>query len=758
VLALYIVSTLLFVYVSLRQQLDERLRAEFERVEDRLAEASGGTINIDGHDEEGEPASLVEVWSPEGAVLFRSASLRGEALAPAPPTTTRDDWSFTSLRLRDGTPLRVLSRAYGVLGRRVVVRVAASEERLRHEWRELSLGLLFGLPVAVAIAGLGGHWLARGVLAPLGRMARRAERLTADNLGERLPVENADDELGQLARVFNASLARIEESFAQLRRFTADASHELRTPLTVIRAVGEVALQDHQDPERYREAIGSMLEEVDRLSRLVASLLFLSRAEAGPVLRCVKLGLLELARETAALLEILAEEKGQRIEVGGDDAVMAEVDGLILRQAVINLIDNAIKYSPRGGCIRITVRTNPEGAAIVEVADEGPGIPEGHRSRVFDRFYRVDKSRSREGGGAGLGLAIALWAVKAHGGRIELESEEGRGSTFRIVLLALSSSTQSMQHERPKERGEVMRTVVILAGLLGFIAADVRAQAPSPAGLDTSRIETLTGAKGALDEKEGVFKVSVPRADLTVTAAGVRMTPPLGLTSWAAFKRAGGHVMVMGDLVLLEDQVNPVMSVALDQGLEVTALHNHFFWDTPKVMFMHVGGSGEEAAMASAVGNVLAKIKDTAGGKGDVPHAEIDPAQTTLDTSKIEAILGNKGSLGSGVYKVTIGRTARMHGQEVAATMGVNTWAAFAGSDQRAVVDGDFAMLESELQNVLKALRHAGINVVAIHQHMAGEEPRIVFLHYWGVGSTDVLARGLRAALDQTRHEGDRAR
>jgi hypothetical protein len=216
--------------------------------------------------------------------------------------------------------------------------------------------------------------------------------------------------------------------------------------------------------------------------------------------------------------------------------------------------------------------------------------------------------------------------------------------------------------------------------------------------------------------------------------------------------------MVMGDLVLLEDQVNPVMSVALDQGLEVTALHNHFFWDTPKVMFMHVGGSGEEAAMASAVGNVLAKIKDTAGGKGDVPHAEIDPAQTTLDTSKIEAILGNKGSLGSGVYKVTIGRTARMHGQEVAATMGVNTWAAFAGSDQRAVVDGDFAMLESELQNVLKALRHAGINVVAIHQHMAGEEPRIVFLHYWGVGSTDVLARGLRAALDQTRHEGDRAR
>jgi len=304
--------------------------------------------------------------------------------------------------------------------------------------------------------------------------------------------------------------------------------------------------------------------------------------------------------------------------------------------------------------------------------------------------------------------------------------------------------------------------VASLAGLfvgisgLAFAAGRAQSQAPNR-GLDASRIEALTGAKGALDEKEGVFKVSVPRTDLAVTAAGVRITPPLGLTSWAAFKRTGEHAVVMGDLVLLEDQVNPVMSVALDQGLEVTALHNHFFWDTPKVMFMHIAGSGEEAALASAVGRVLASIKETAGGRGEVPRADIDPAQTTLDPGRIEAVLGAKGALPSGVYKVVIGRTALMHGHEMGATMGVNTWAAFAGSDERAVVDGDVAMLESELQGVLKALRASGINVVAIHHHMAGEQPRILFLHYWGVGRTEDLARGLRRALDATKH-GSRAR
>jgi hypothetical protein len=279
----------------------------------------------------------------------------------------------------------------------------------------------------------------------------------------------------------------------------------------------------------------------------------------------------------------------------------------------------------------------------------------------------------------------------------------------------------------------------------------VAGAAPKKSGngskLDTQRIEELTGAKGALSEKERVFKVSVPRTDLSITTAGVKMTPPMGLTSWAAFKRDGNRTMVMGDMVLTEDQVNPAMSTALDNGLEVTAVHNHFFWDSPKVMFMHIGGMGDEEKLAAAVGKLFANMKQTAGGRGEVPTADIDPTKSTLDSKKVEAILG-KGDLTNGVYKVTIGRETKMHGQTAGNAMGVNTWAAFAGSDEKAVVDGDFAMLEPELQGVLKALRAAGINIVAIHQHMSGEVPRVLFLHFWGVGPAESLAKGIKAALD----------
>jgi hypothetical protein len=295
-----------------------------------------------------------------------------------------------------------------------------------------------------------------------------------------------------------------------------------------------------------------------------------------------------------------------------------------------------------------------------------------------------------------------------------------------------------------------MKLKVIVAIGATLLASRALA-APSPATLDTAMIERVTGVNGKLDESEGVFKVSSPRSDLAVTAAGVRLTPPMGLTSWAAFKAVGEHTVVMGDTVLLEDQVNAVMSVALDNGLEVTALHNHFFWDSPKVMFMHVGGMGDEATLAEAVGKVFAKIKETSGGRGEVPTADIDPAKSSLDPKRIDAVLGKSGDFKDGVYKVVIGRKTRMHGEVMGNTMGVNTWAAFAGSDDKAVVDGDFAMLETELQGVLKALRGADINIVAIHQHMTGESPRILFLHFWGIGRTQDLAKGIKAALD-TQH------
>jgi hypothetical protein len=212
----------------------------------------------------------------------------------------------------------------------------------------------------------------------------------------------------------------------------------------------------------------------------------------------------------------------------------------------------------------------------------------------------------------------------------------------------------------------------------------------------------------------------------------------------------------MGDIVLTEDQVNPVMSAALDNGLDVTALHNHFFWESPKIMFMHIGGMGDEAKLATGVGAVFAKIKETGGGKGEIPKADIDPAKSTLDAKKLDVVFDGRGAPGDykdGVYKVVIGRSTKMGGHQMGKAIGVNTWAALAGSDDRAVIDGDFAMQESELQAVLKTLRKNGINVVAIHQHMTGEQPRILFLHYWGIGKAADLASAVVAALKETKHD-----
>jgi hypothetical protein len=293
-----------------------------------------------------------------------------------------------------------------------------------------------------------------------------------------------------------------------------------------------------------------------------------------------------------------------------------------------------------------------------------------------------------------------------------------------------------------------MHKILLTAILfLGFLLTPCYAQMQGDPKL-FEKIETLTGLKGKFNDKEGVFKVSYPRLDLNVVSSGVKITPAMGLTAWAAFKLMGDQTAVMGDIVLTEDQVNPVMSTALDNGLEVTALHNHFFWETPKIMFMHVGGMGSIEKMAGAVGKVMAKIKETSGGKGEKPFYEIDPSKTTLDPKKIDAVFGTAGELKDGVYKVTIGRTTKMDGQDMGKTMGVNTWAAFIGTDDKAVVDGDFAMQESEVQPVLKALRGAGINILAIHNHMTMENPRIIFLHFWGIGSTADLAKGLKTALD----------
>jgi heavy metal sensor kinase len=314
------------------------------------------------------------------------------------------------------------------------------EERVDQQLGEVLVVLVLGLPVIVVLAGVGGYVLARRALAPIDHLAAEARRITADRLHERLSVANEHDEIGRLTAVINETFARLDSSFEQLRRFTADASHELRTPLSVIRGIGELGLRETRTPAEYKEAMGSMLEEVDRLTRLVDTLLQLSRGDAGTIrLSCDVVDLGDLAQDVAASLTLLAEERCQQLNVTAARDVRVSADRLVLRDAVTNLVDNAIKYSPPGSTIRVDADGGPE-QAILRVSDEGPGIPVEHRGRIFDRFYRIDEGRSRAMGGTGLGLAIAKWAVEANGGQIALEATS-TGSVFRITLPRMMRGT-----------------------------------------------------------------------------------------------------------------------------------------------------------------------------------------------------------------------------------------------------------------------------------------------------------------------------
>jgi heavy metal sensor kinase len=379
---------------------------------------------------------LLEVWGADGQLLYRNELLGRRQLDAAPSATEgRNSYSIRSVRLADGTPVRVIAKRHLLEGRPTVIRVGFSEKPLWDRFWQLVIGLIAGLPLALGLAGFAGYLLARHALSPIDRMARRTGEINAERLNARLEVENPNDELGRLACAFNDTLARLERSFEQLRRFTSDASHELRTPLTAIRSVGEVGLRTHGSTEHYRDVIASMLEEAARLTRLVDSLLALCRADSGQVrLEPVTIAAAPFAREVASFLEALAEEKNIRVHVEGDDNVTVHADPAILRQVLVNLLDNAIKHSPHGSSIEMRVAGVDGYAAAIEVRDHGPGIPAQHRERVFDRFYRIDEARSRDEGGAGLGLAIAKWGAETHGGRLELECPTNGGCIFRIAL------------------------------------------------------------------------------------------------------------------------------------------------------------------------------------------------------------------------------------------------------------------------------------------------------------------------------------
>jgi Domain of Unknown Function (DUF1259) len=273
------------------------------------------------------------------------------------------------------------------------------------------------------------------------------------------------------------------------------------------------------------------------------------------------------------------------------------------------------------------------------------------------------------------------------------------------------------------------------------------------AALDTAKIDQITGLKGKLNEKEGVYKVTWPRSDVKVVVDRWTMPPFMGLGTWAAFTETKDGAMVMGDTVLFEDEVNAAMTTALDNGLSVTALHNHFFFDHPKVFFMHIEGDGSLDQLAGAVKKMYDAVKQVRASNPQ-PKESFGggalPEKNSISAEPMNKIFGTTGEAKDGMVKFTFGRPAQMHGTKIDNTMGVNTWAAFAGSDDNAVVDGDFAVTEDELQAVLKSLVKQKIYIVAIHQHMTHEQPRMMFFHYWGRGPAKWLGENIKTALALT--------
>jgi heavy metal sensor kinase len=439
VLLLFICAATLLEYWQLRSRLYHAEIQDVETAEGLLAFAPDGSLVL--HEEYHNHPELIlsldrymEVLTPEGQVLLRNAKLRWQDLG-GPPFSNEGLSSYNPRRvwLKDGTGLLLISHIHSIGDRPLLIRLAYSTTPIEHGVLQFLGMLLLAVPPTLLIAGLAGYRMAYKVLLPLKNMALRAETITANQLDQRLPVENPNDEMGYMARVLNDLLARLQDSFDNLKRFTADASHELRTPLASIRSVGEVSLQRLHTAEEYRDTIGSMLEEVTRLTEMVDGLLSISRADAGQVaLHRTTFSPLDLAREVVGLLGLLAEEKGQHIKIEGNTNLLVSADRMVLQRGLANIVENAIKYSPPS--TMIYVRVSRSETVDIAVEDSGETIPEDLRQKVFERFFRIDASRSRDAGGSGLGLAIAKWAVEANGGSITLQAGHDRGNRFVIRL------------------------------------------------------------------------------------------------------------------------------------------------------------------------------------------------------------------------------------------------------------------------------------------------------------------------------------
>ena len=426
----------------LEYELDRRVHEDIELAARSLILGGAGKLDWAGGflgkqiDEEEGGGHWLEVWDDSGQRILTAGTVAEPRLGNLPDSP---HGGGRTVATSEGS-LRVMTDSVVAGGRTYRVRAALSEAGTRAQLRELRLELAAISLLVLVLGGLGGLAIAHRAVGPLGRLAEGARRITADHIHERLPEEPSSAEVDELRRAFNETLSRLERSFDQLGRFSGDASHELRTPLTALRAVGEASLRKPHSDEEYRDVIGSMLEEVDRLTHLSDDLLTLARAETGKThLHLEPVELSALARQVTSHLSVLAEERGQTIGVAAEQPVIVNGDQAALRQALINLVDNAIKYSPEKTRVRVEVGVLGD-HAVLRVQDEGPGISKADQPRVFDRFFRADRQRSREMGGTGLGLSIVKLVAEAHGGFVDLQSEPGRGCVFSIHLPRLAEA------------------------------------------------------------------------------------------------------------------------------------------------------------------------------------------------------------------------------------------------------------------------------------------------------------------------------
>jgi heavy metal sensor kinase len=440
-LALILAAFSAGIYLTLRHNLYSNLDDTLEaRSEELLAgmRFEGDQPTLEGLLPEANPEpddQFVRVFDASGTVTFdSSAGIAGDAASDAldaalggGTATEQVDAGEDTLRSRY-VPIRRDGEIAGVL------EVARSEDDVRDTLRTLLLILAVSYPATIAVASVGGAFLAGRALSPIDSITRVARRLSAEDLSRRLDLALPDDEVGRLARTFDEMLARLDVAFRQQRQFTADASHELRTPLTAIKGQTEVALSKGRSAEAYREVLRSVNDEVDRLIRLVGSLLTLARADAGQMpLTLEPVGMAELARDAVEQVRPLATERGVQLDVKPGPEATIRADQDLLLQLLLNLLDNAVKHTPSGGRVTVTWEARDEDI-VLSVSNTGPGIAAEHLSRIFDRFYRVDPARSRAEGGVGLGLSICKWIAEAHGGSISAESARGRGATFTVRL------------------------------------------------------------------------------------------------------------------------------------------------------------------------------------------------------------------------------------------------------------------------------------------------------------------------------------